>query len=354
MIIIHVITAFGIGGAEKLLLNVVNRQVERHTVHLIYLKPISDLISKVDKRAIIKRIPFNFLTSRNLVSYYKKHNPDIIHTHLGHADILGLWAAKKSKAKVFCTMHNIYFKQDFSDKIFFKIYKFLFLKRLPKSNVISISKSVENHVINKLSVPNHRSFLLYNAIEPKNCIKKTSTDCIHLLFVGRLEKQKSIKTLLKAIQYLKGDKIEQNFKLTIVGDGSLKKQLLGLVNDFKINELITFTGKQESVDEFYEESDIFVLPSIWEGFGIVILEAFRAKLAVVASNIEGPAELISHEENGLLFEPQNHIQLAENLKMLIEDESFRHELASKGYDTFSKDFEIDNYVIKLEELYLNA
>lgn len=350
MKIIHVITAFGIGGAERLLLNTINRQVEKHEVHLIYLKSVNDLIHLVDKRVVIKQIPLTIFTIKKLRSYFKSYKPEVIHTHLGHADILGIWAAKKSNAKIFCTMHNIYFKQSFIDTIFFKIYKYLFKKRKRNVKVISISKSVESHVINTLKLPKDRSFLLYNAIPSKEFDSRKMNDSINVLLVGRLEKQKSIDTLIRSVESLK----DKNITVKIVGDGSLKTELISLTEKLKVNHLVKFVGKQENTDTYYQNADIFVLPSIWEGFGIVILEAFRAKVAVVASNIEGPAELILHQENGLLFEPKNHINLAEQLKTLIENPKLRQKLSENGYKTFTKEFQIENYVKKLEEIYSNA
>ena len=355
MTIIHVITAFGIGGAEKLLLDIVNRQVRGHKVHLIYFKPINDLISKIDKRILIKRIPLSLLTIKKLSNYYKNENADIIHTHLGHADIIGFIAVKNSKAKVFCTMHNIYFKKNNLDELFFKIYRYLFLKRVPKSKVISISESVEKHVISTLKVPRSRSFLLYNAISPKNIKRSNGKNSeIKLLFVGRLEKQKSLETLLHAVNYLKKQRNKFEFSITIVGDGSKKSQLQSLAKKLSINDSVLFKGKQENTDRLYGESDIFVLPSIWEGFGMVILEAFRAKLAVIASNIEGPAELINHNSNGLLFEPKNHVELAKKIKLLIDNPNLRRRLANKGYESFIEDYHIDGYIKNLEKLYINA
>ncbi len=73
MKIIHIITAFGIGGAEKLLLNVINRQVEGNEVHLIYFKNKNNLISDLDKRIIVKRIPLSFKITKELRLYYKKN-----------------------------------------------------------------------------------------------------------------------------------------------------------------------------------------------------------------------------------------------------------------------------------------
>ncbi len=352
MKIIHVITALGIGGAEKLLITIINKQIEEHTVHLVYLKPIDNLISKVDKRIEIKQIPISFSVIKNLTSYYNKIKPDIIHTHLGHADILGFWSARKSHAKVFSTMHNIYFKKNFLDNIFFETYKYLFLKVIKNSRVISISKSVENHVLTRLRVPKERSFLLFNAIPSKEIsIEKRETKIIKLLFVGRLEKQKSIDTLLRAVKHLKNRKIEKQMHLTIVGDGKLRSNLELLTKQLQIENLVKFEGEIKEVEAHYNTADIFILPSIWEGFGIVILEAFRVKLAVIASNLEGPAELISDNENGLLFEPQNYRELSEKICNLIEDRVFREKIAQKGYETFTKKYHIDTYVEKLNTLY---
>lgn len=355
MKIIHVITAFGIGGAEKLLLTIINRQIESHEVHLIYLKPINDLISEVDSRVFVKQIPVSFSTIKDLSIYYHKVNADIIHTHLGHADVLGLWAARKNNAKIFCTLHNIYFKKNYLDLLFFKMYKYIFSKVVARTNVISISKSVESHVLHTLNVEKERSFLLYNAIPSSSskCIK-TNVEKPQLLFVGRLEKQKSVETLLKAVSYIREKTPKLDFEVIIVGDGSLKEQLIRLTKDLNIEDIITFTGKQQNVNSYYKKSNIFVLPSIWEGFGIVILEAFSAKLAVIASDIEGPSELIQNNKNGILFKPKNFIQLAEKMQLLIENKTLRESLAKEGYNTFTENFHIDTYVKRLEELYLNA
>jgi glycosyltransferase involved in cell wall biosynthesis len=355
MRIIHVITAFGIGGAEKLLLNVINKQIEENEVHLIYFKDKNNLVSDLDKRVIVKQIPLSFRITKKLETYYKKSNPDIIHTHLGHADIFGIWSARNIKTKIFCTMHSVHFKKGQIDKLFFKIYTFLFLMVAKKSVMISISESVENHVIKRLKIPKNRSFLLLNAIPPKKRVKlKKNTSKVNLLFVGRLEKQKSLSTLLKAIAFLDTKSLKKEFHLRIVGDGSLKNDLKALSQKLKIKKLVSFEGETKNVETYYETSHIFILPSITEGFGIVILEAFRAGIPVIATNIEGPSELIEDNKNGLLFEPTNHVQLSKKIEELINDEAKRNALAKKGYSTFTEKYHIDTYISKLNTLYENA
>lgn len=355
MKIVHVITAFGIGGAEKLLLNVVNRQVISHEVHLIYLKPINDLVSEVDSRVFVKHIPVSFSTIKDLSIYYHKVKADVIHTHLGHADIMGIWAAKKTKAKLFSTIHSTSFKGNSAlDNLYFSFYRFLFKRFNDRWNLISISKSVEQIVIKKITRVNQNNYVLHNAIPDVGYFDRAHNKIVSILFVGRLTKAKSIDTLLKAVCHLKKKNKDLNFRVTIVGEGHLKRKLLKLTHKLKVEDIVTFTGKRKNVNEFYKKSDIFILPSIWEGFGIVILEAFSAKLAVIASAIEGPEELIQDNINGLLFNPQNFIQLAEKMELLIENKTLRESLAKEGYNTFTEDFHIESYVKKLEELYLNV
>ncbi|WP_075340541.1 glycosyltransferase family 4 protein [Tenacibaculum agarivorans] len=351
MIIIHLITAFGIGGAEKLLLNTINRQIINHEVHLIYLKPINELVTSLDSRVKKSYIPLSFSTIHRLRMYFKQTKPQVIHTHLSHADILGIFASIGNKAKVFCTMHNVFFKKNIMDHFLFFIYKCLF--KIKKTHVISISKSVEDHVVNKLKQSSKRSYLLYNAIPFEEVSfqeeKKENNNLIHILFVGRLVKQKSVETLLKSIANLKKEKI----KLTIVGDGILKDKLEKMTKQLNINDKVIFVGSRKNVKTYFKNADVFVLPSVWEGFGIVILEAFRSKLAVIATNIEGPSELIEHKKNGILFTPKDDTALTKELKELINNSEIRNKLATQGYISFTEKYHINTYVEQLEKIYID-
>ena len=355
MTIIHIITAFGIGGAEKLLLNTINEQVKTHNVHLIYLKPLNELGHLLDKKVVVKNIPLSIVTVFRLNRYFKKAHPDVIHTHLSHADIIGSMASVGSNAKVFTTIHSTKFRDNAFDSILFLICAIVF--RVYKINVISISKSVKKVVLRKFYLQQKRSLLLYNAlqfVETETELKNKEDNKINLLFVGRLEKAKSVHTLLEALYVLKKKDDTSNFYLTIVGEGSLRKSLEQRTKELQIEELVEFVGAQQETQPYFNSSDIFILPSIWEGFGIVILEAFRAKLPVVASNIEGPSELIQHNINGLLFEKGNAIELSKKIGSLIVDNNMRHFLGENGYKSFTRKYHIKNYVEKLNRLYENA
>ena len=352
MKIVHLITAFGFGGAEKLLLNVMNAQVHEHQVSLIYFKPINDLIVDLNIKVEVLYLPVNFFTIPKLKKYFTEYQPDIIHTHLGHADILGQLSARGSKAKKFCTIHNIYFTKNFLDIVIYKIYKYILRGG---TYVISISRSVEDHVINTLKIARESSFLLPNAIPQEAVFKsKKSNDKIKILFVGRLVKQKNVETLIKALNTLNDKDFRKSIEVDIVGDGPLMGKLIALTKSLKLSHMISFEGNKKNVESYYQKADIFVLPSIWEGFGLVILESFKAKVAVISSNIEGPSELIRHGFNGLLFEPGDYIGLANNLEELIKNVKKRENIAENGQNTLKEEYHIDVYVKKLNVLYENS
>src|SRR5687768_2336977 len=110
MIICQVITTLVYGGAEKLLVNFTNVLADKHEIHVIYLKGEPKLKSFLDKSIKVHYIPLGIRCPSRLRKLLKTLKPDIVHTHLGHADLLGLWACRGLPLKRFCTMHNVYFK----------------------------------------------------------------------------------------------------------------------------------------------------------------------------------------------------------------------------------------------------
>ncbi|PRY12309.1 glycosyltransferase involved in cell wall biosynthesis [Pontibacter ummariensis] len=364
MKICHIITGLGFGGAERLLVNFSNIHSEcGHQVYVLYLKDITSLKDALHPSVETIHVPLNNKTSSRIRKLLGEIKPDVVHTHLGHADLLGLWAARGLDLKLFCTMHNIWFKWNWKDKIIFKAYKFLFRTVARKCKVIAISNVVKKHVVETLKVPSNRVHLLYNGIPSAlpNCQNnsldlrralKISTKNFNVLFVGRLEPQKSVDTLLKAVSLLK-DKIP-SIKLLLVGEGSLRAELERLALELGLKDIVEFRGVTLKPEEYFAVCDLFVLPSIFEGMGIVLLEAFRASLPVIASNTEGPGELITHGQTGLLFEPLQHKELANLMYKFYLSPSLLKEIGENGNKFYKENFKIEDYAAKLEELYVRS
>ncbi len=174
---------------------------------------------------------------------------------------------------------------------------------------------------------------------------------LKLIAVCRLEVDKNVQCVIKAIALLKEK--ETNVFLTIVGDGSYRLELEKLTRDLKIENNILFTGRQENVEEWYRENNVFVLPSLYEGFGSVYVEAMSSGLPCIAiSNKNGKYsvaadEIIEHGSTGFLMEENDENELAKHIAYLYENPSVLHEFSIKGRETAVSKYAWENVVNNL-------
>lgn len=358
MKICHVITTLVYGGAERLLMGYANRQAANHKVHVVYLKGDPVLAKEFHPSVIIHHVPLDPRAPGRLRALFLEIKPDILHTNLGHADLIGLWAARGLPVKRFCTMANIWFKWNWTDYAYFVLYRILFDTVARNCVVICISRSVKAHVRRRLGVRESHTRLLYNAI-PKIPFDGSaasfrnrlgiSHQSFVVLFVGRLRLQKSVDTLIRAAALARMD--IPKIKVLVVGEGPEKSSLEKLSAGFGLSDCVEFRGTTANPEAYMAAADVFVLPSIFEGFGIVLIESFRAGLCVVASAVEGPKELIENDRNGLLFPPRDAERLAQCLVRLHGDPVLRHTLAMEGKSGFSERFTMDYYAESLEKIY---
>ena len=134
--------------------------------------------------------------------------------------------------------------------------------------------------------------------------------------VGRLVKQKGIKYLIKALSKLRG---EINWTLEIAGNGKLRKRLESLVDRLGLGERCQFLGHIDALPSFYARMDAIIIPSLFEGFCFVAVEAALAGLPVVASDTSSLTELVVDGETGILVPPCDVDALATAIKRLAED-----------------------------------
>jgi len=141
--------------------------------------------------------------------------------------------------------------------------------------------------------------------------------------------------------------------LLLLGEGPYeeKNKLTALRDELGLSGLVRFAGKVSNVKEYYDMSDIFVLPSISEGLSNALLEAMSSGMAVVASNVGGNKEIIEDKKNGLLFEVGDKQDLAEKLSVLCNDKSLREELGVNARNKILKDYSIDIVTEKYIRLY---
>jgi phosphatidylinositol alpha-mannosyltransferase len=162
-------------------------------------------------------------------------------------------------------------------------------------------------------------------------IEKFKDGKLNILFVSRLEKRKGLNYLLQAFKQVKEE--IPNCRLIVVGPGTrLRRRYERYVAKSGLKDVI-FTGlvAYDELPRYYKTADVFCAPAIAsESFGIILLEAMSMSKPIVASNISGYANVVSHGVDGLLVPPADKDKLAKALISLLNDESLRQEMGAKG------------------------
>lgn len=185
-----------------------------------------------------------------------------------------------------------------------------------------------------------------NPIEVRSIEKIISKK--QIITIGRLSKEKGQAVLIKAFSKIK----DKEWTLHLVGDGPEKSTLESLTKELQIQDRVIFHGKMYNFEHLLMGSQIFVLPSYYEGFPNALLEAMSFGLCCIASDcIAGPSEIIENEKNGLLFETGNHEYLSFLLNRIIEDASLREKLASNTIQSLGR-FEKDSIIKQFEKTLL--
>lgn len=277
--------------------------------------------------------------------------PQIVHNH---ACWYGLIVGRLVGAKCVETIHNEYSWFNYFEKMLYGIYS-LFAHR-----VIAVSQHVLNYSFRNIPfMRKNRSVVIYNGINISRFgIESQRSDVLRefsipessflIGFVGRLEAQKGISYLLKAAHILKTKYDHLHF--LIIGDGSLRNQL-----EKESHELVLcnvhFVGFKRDIPRYIRSFDLYVLPSLFEGHPLGVLEAFAASCPVVATRVSGTPEIISDHENGVLVDPANPELLSKSISYLIDNQEVRKKIARSGYETVRTRFTEELMVNKTIKLY---
>lgn len=357
MNILHTVFSFNNGGIENLIVDMLNNwNIDSDNLVLCIINNDynEELINKIKQKKNIKVILLNrdkgsksFEFIIKYIDVIRKNKINVIHCHLFEAvKVSTLAKIFIPNIKIFYTVHDTNIYKKFSKKDI--IIDNLFVK-----GIIAISNSVKAEIKSKNKVE-----VIYNAIDIdkfSNRIKeKHNINSINVGCVARImPEKKGQDILLKAIAIVK-DKYP-NIMCYFAGEPQKGKEyyldeLKNYCKKLGITENVVFMGNVGDVPQFLQKLDIFVLPSRYEGFGIVILEAMASKVPVIASRLEGPEEIIKNDKYGKLFEVENHTELA---KLIIEEIEFKNtNKINLAYEYVNKEFNIGTINKKLRQVYL--
>lgn len=290
-----------------------------------------------------------FLAIKQIHAVIKDINPDIIHVHSTWAGLFVRlpYLLKKRKAKIIYQSHGWSFLMDTS-KYKKNIYAFVEkILSIPTDKIINISNYEQNQAI-KYGLNKNKMIMVYNGVEDKvnksKLILNWDRNKINLLFVGRLDRQKGLDLFLDVYEKMK----LKNIHLYVIGRSVLDNNLP------KNTEYVTYLGWVDSkdIDEYYQACDAVIMPSRWEGFGLVAIEAMRNSKPIIASNAGALPELIQNNINGYIFSLENKFSLRDILFKINKEKLKIIGLTNRNL--FLKKFTNKQFVINILDLYKNV
>jgi glycosyltransferase involved in cell wall biosynthesis len=232
-------------------------------------------------------------------------------------------------------------------------FKSLLPKRYTSQPNISPAICVSDWVANEMreSYNTNQAFTIPNATHIKSEISPILTPSTRFIFAGRIDEEKGLDLAIEALKLFSLKHPHIDFRLDIYGEGDAAYTMRCITLAEPINHKIHFRGKAKTKDEMYKSGGILLMPTrMREPFGLVIIEAMAHGCAVIASNAYGPAEIINHEENGLLFVPEDHFDLMRNIEKIVLDSDLFQTLQTNGFKHVASNYNINNVKPKVEAL----
>jgi len=374
--VVHIITRFDKGGsAENTYLTLKGMDKNRYDVTLISgieKNPAQNRSGQMENMQVEHIIIPNLKRSINPINDWKaflkihrilkNNNFEIVHTHTSKAGFLGRIAARAARTPLIIHTPHGHVLFGYFGKFKTFIFKFLekFTVRITDQIIALTRREKEDYVTAKMAKEDkitviHSGIELEKyknlSIEKKQSFKKTlkiSEEVLLIGTAGRLVPVKGPEILLRAAEKVLLKHPHAYF--LFAGDGDHKKSLEILANELGINKNIIFLGWRDDLADILSLYDIFVLPSLNEGMGRVLVEAMALGNPIVASNICGIPDLIEHGKNGFLVPPKHPEELARFIQILLEDEKLRVQMGLEG-EKLSSNYSVKKMVDQIDRLY---
>ena len=359
--ILMFIPTLGGGGAERVVVNLLKGLDKKKFI-------ISLVVANIKNEAFLDQVPsevklvnldknstkFSIIP---LAQVIKKSSPDLIISHMSHANIAVWFALKLSTipTKIIMTEHSIASK---NNKIG-KTTRFL-MKRIywRADKIVAVSKGVASDLTSLLKLDRQKVETIYNPIVYPEIYSYSKENIdnhllinkavLYIISVGSFKEAKDYPTLLRAFRLVR-ERIDA--RLLILGEGPLKMELTRLAQDLGIVDSVEFLGFQQNPYKYMRNADLFVLSSAWEGFGNAIVEAMACGCPVVSTDcMSGPREILGDGEFGLLTPVGNADALAQSMLRILTQPDLAEKLVVLGQRR-ALDFSVDKIARDYEALF---
>ena len=344
--ILHISRTMDIGGAERIVYQLSSDlKDEFNSVHVASTGGLweSELATQgIQHHKILDIDSKNPVTVLKLLfsihQIIKNNEITIVHTHHRMAAFyIRLLKLVHPKLIHVYTAHNV-----FKDKL--PLYGFA----LKNAKSVAVGEAVNKNLKEDVGITDSR--VIYNGVVLKETDDQVdeiiSYGGIKLGCIARLSEQKGLTYLLDAMSLL----TVKDIRLFIVGDGELRNELENKVKKLDLQDSVTFLGYRKDIAECINSFDFCVLPSVFEGFGLVAIEAFMNSKTLVATAIPGLNEVVTNE-NGILVPAKDPAALASAIDKLATDATLRQELASQAKKDYENRFSYSMFLENYRALY---
>jgi len=358
-----------IAGGEMSFYNCL-RAMDRKTFHPVVVLPgeghLLDLLREINVETIV--MPFNRLNKKNplsllpylttvfrLARIIKKWKIRIVHVNMSNASQFGSLAGKLARVPVICHMRN-----PSIGKIAYN-RELVFLSNL----LIANSKATEESY-KEFMRPAQRSRVIYNSIVPDEYEREDADNDFRqrygldnkVFLIGcaaQIDPRKGQHVLLEALAKLAnkypGAHVFLAGSAKPFGVSEYSERLKSLVKELGISDRVTFAGFVKDLAPMYKSFDLFVLPTLWEAFGRVLIEAMAAGKPVISSRVGGIPEVVEDGVSGLLVPPEDPEALAKAIDRLMDKPELAKNFGEKGRERVRKYFNAETNTRQLEEIY---
>jgi len=352
--------AFAVGGAEEMVLNLVRGLPPRFEPVVCCIHAPGPMGEEIRATGVPFRVlgltpglkrPFDVLAIRD---YLREMAPQILHPFLLTASLYGRAAAMLARVPVVLgTEVNIYANK----RRWHALAERLLMGRTDA--VIASAESVRDFYVEQVHADPDRVEVIYNAVDWSALRQTQSRDEMRAALgipveapvagiIARLTEQKGHRDLFEA---LASTPALAATHVLVVGDGDLRATLQEMVRERGLGARVHFLGARRDLGNLLGASDLFVMPSWWEGLPLSMILALGAGLGVVATRVAGIPEVVRHDETGLLVEPRDPAALGAAMARLVSDPTLRARLGSAAKAFVTPRFGVDGYIASVSALY---
>ncbi|QAA35033.1 glycosyltransferase family 4 protein [Clostridium manihotivorum] len=359
--ILHVVATDRLSGAEKVVSDICTNLSNKFSA--IVVCSGGELKQYYEERGLkvyladVNRIsPMEIIKIKNIL---KEENINLVHAHDVKASIASQIACGSLNIPVISHIHvNYTWMKDNKlmsaiDKHFRRKYSLSIacselVKKYYLDNNDTVNKEKITYLDNAFNFNEFNKINLGDTNKLRDVLKISEKDFV-FGYLGRLIEIKGVDLLIESFSNIARE--HSNVKLLIVGDGTERVKLEKLVKNLNVEESVIFTGYQKNTYDYMELFDCFILPSIREGLPIAMLEAMAMRKAVISTAVAGVVKLIDSGYNGLILKNRNEKELIEAMISLLNDNEKKKQLAENAYNCLKDNYDINNYVEKLEVIY---